>query len=81
VTNKDNVLSRYPHACVQRDNYDPFLSVWDIDRDEQRRRGNKFWSRRACGVVARQLLGLGRTEKEAWADAVKRIEQQEGIKL
>lgn len=76
MTNQDKVRSRYPYASAEQERADTWC-VWDISRNQQKRLNEKHWPETyGCG-----LFGLGRTESEAWADAVRTIEQREGRKL
>ena len=76
MSDKDKVLSRYPHASAEQDKPGCW-TVWDISHEERDRLDNKHFPKR----FGRGLYGLGRSELESWADAVRRIEQQEGKKL
>lgn len=69
MTNQGRVRSRYPNASAEQERTGEWR-VWDINRDERKRFN-----------TTRGLFGLGRTEEEAWADAVRVIECREGIKL
>ena len=74
--NKDKVRSRYPHASAEQESTGEW-DVWDISHDERKRLDEKYWPQ----TFGRGLFGLGRTEAEAWADAVRTIEQREGRRL
>ena len=76
MTNKDKVRSRYQHASAEQESTGEW-GVWDISHDERKRLNEKFWPE----TFGRGLFGLGRTEAEAWADAVRTIEQREGRRL
>lgn len=76
MTNKDKVQSRYPHASAEQESTGEW-GVWDISLDEMKRLNEKHWPK----TFSRGLFGLGRTEAEAWADAVRNIEQREGRRL
>jgi len=73
-TNKDKVRSRYQHASAEQESTGEW-GVWDISHDERKRLNEKFWPE----TFGRGLFGLGRTEAEAWANAVRTIEQREVI--
>lgn len=68
---KDKVRSRYP--CASAEEEGPWLlkfwAVWHISHEERRRLDDKHWPQR----FSRYLLGTGRTEDEAWANAEKYI--------
>ena len=76
MTNKDKVRSRYQHASAEQESTGEW-GVWDISHDERKRLNEKFWPE----TFGRGLFGLGRTEAEAWANAVRTIEQREGRRL
>ena len=76
MTNQDKVRSRYPHASAEQERTGEW-AVWDISHDERKRLNEKHWPQ----TFGRGLFGLGRTETEAWADAVQKIEQREGRTL
>ena len=75
-TNKDKVRSRYKHASAEQERTGAW-GVWDISHDERKRLNEKFWPE----TFGRGLLGFGRTEAEAWANAVRTIELREGRRL
>lgn len=70
--NKDKVLSSYPHACAE-DGSMGLWCVWDISHEERMRRNKEHRPEK----FGRELFGLGRTEDEAWADAVRTIEMMQ----
>ena len=70
------VKSRYPKACSEQEDHN-IWSIWDISRYEREPLSEKHWYR----YRSRMLLGLGSTEDEAWANAVREIEWREGRKL
>ena len=76
MTNQDKVRSRYPHASAEQGSTGEW-GVWDISCDERKRLNEKHWPE----TFGRGLFGLGMTEAEAWADAVRTIEQREGRQL
>jgi hypothetical protein len=76
MTNQGKVRSRYPHASAEQESTGEW-SVWDISHDERKRLNDEHWPE----TFRRGLFGLGRTEAEAWADAVRKIEQREGRRL
>jgi len=73
MTNQDKVRSRYPHASAEQGSTGVW-SVWDISHIERERLNEKHRPE----TFGRGLFGLGKTEAEAWADAVRAIEQREG---
>lgn len=73
MNDKDKVKSRYPHASAEQERTSEW-SVWDISNDEQKRLSDKHWPE----TIGRGLFGIGRTEAEAWAYAVRKIECREG---
>lgn len=74
--NQDKVRSRYPHACAEQESTGEW-GVWDISHDERKRLNEARWPK----TFGRGLFGLGKTEAEAWADAVRTIELREGRRL
>ena len=76
MDNIGKVRSRYPHASAEKEGTGEW-SVWDITHEERKRLDEAHWP----VTHARGLFGMGRTEAEAWADAVRRIEGREGRKL
>ena len=70
---RNKVRSRYPRASAEREgNHDwPTWCVWNISRDEQKRLNKQHYPE----TYGRGLFGLGKTENEAWADAVRTIEK------
>ncbi|OQA30437.1 MAG: hypothetical protein BWY57_02842 [Betaproteobacteria bacterium ADurb.Bin341] len=74
--NQDKVRSRYPHACAEQESTGEW-GVWDISDDERKRLNEERWPK----TFGRGLFGLGKTEAEAWADAVRTIELREGRRL
>lgn len=76
MNDKDKLRSRYPHASAEQERTGEW-GVWDISHDERKRLNEKHWP----ATFGRGLFGLGRTEAEAWADAVRKIEQREGMRL
>lgn len=76
MTNEDKVRSRFPNAVAE---YGPFAiwTVWDISPAERKRLDEKHWPEK----VGRMVCGLGDTEADAWRDAVRAIENREGIQL
>ena len=79
MTNQDKVRSRYQHASAEQEGAAewPTWCVWDISHDERKRLNEAHWPE----TFGRGLFGLGKTEAEAWADAVRKIEQREGRRL
>ncbi len=76
MLNRDKVLGYYPHASAERESTGEW-GVWDISRNEQKRLDEKHWPLK----FGRVLFGLGKTEAEAWADAVQTIEQKWGRRI
>ena len=69
MNDKDKVRSYYPFATVEFE-YPNIWVVWHISRDKQRQLSEEHWPE----VFPFALLGLGRTEEEAWARAVSSTE-------
>lgn len=67
------VRSRYPHASAEQESTGEW-GVWDISHAERKRLDEAHWPT----THGRGLFGLGRTESDAWADAVLQIERREG---
>lgn len=76
MNDKDKVRSRYPHASAEQERTGEW-GIWDISHDERKRLNEAHWPE----TFGRGLFGLGMTEAEAWADAVRTIEQREGRRL
>lgn len=76
MPHKELVLTRYPQASAEQESTGEW-GVWDINEEERKRLDDKYHPARH----GRSLLGLGKTEAEAWAAAVRSIERQEGIQL
>ena len=76
VNDKDKVRSRYPTASAEQGSSGEWC-VLDISREEKKRMEEAHFPERA----GRGLFGLGRTEEEAWADAVRKVEGMEGRRL
>lgn len=70
--NKDKVLSSYPHACAEYGSMGKW-GVWSISHEERIHLNKEYWPKK----FGRELFGLGRTEDEAWADAVRTIEMMQ----
>jgi hypothetical protein len=68
VNSKDKVLILYPHASVEHESTGEW-SVWYISLDRKKWLNERYWPER----FSRRLLGLGRTEDEAWANAAREI--------
>lgn len=73
MTDQTKFRSRYPHASAEQETTGEW-GVWDMDREEQKRVQEKFWPE----VYTRGLFGIGYTEEEAWAEAVRALERREG---
>lgn len=76
IINKDKVRSCYQHACAEQE----LRGIWgisDISHNERKRLNKGHWPE----TYGRTVLGLGRSEEEAWARAVQWIEQRECRKL
>ncbi len=67
---KDIARTRYPHACAESE-ANGIWGVWDISHDKRKRLDMKHLPE----TFSRCLLGLGKTENEAWLDAVRTIEK------
>lgn len=76
MNDQDKVKSRYPHASAEQESTGEW-GVWDISHEERKLLNEKHWPE----TFGRGLFGLGLTEAEAWADAVRTIEQREGRRL
>lgn len=74
MTNQDRVRIRYPNASIEQESSGEW-TVWDISRDKQKQLHKKHWPQ----TFTRGLFGFGRTEEEAWVDAVQKIKQREGL--
>ena len=76
MTDKEKVMGRHPRACAERDTPDIWTisnmppKEWDSD-------ARKYFPVRPVLL----LLGMGRTELEAWQNAVFSIERREGVTL
>lgn len=69
MDDKDKVRSCYPFAVAELEAPNAW-AVWHISRDKQKQLNERHWPEVfTCG-----LLGLGRTEEEAWARAVSSTE-------
>jgi hypothetical protein len=71
MTNKDKVRNHYPHASAEQESTYEW-SIWNISHNEQKQLNNKHWPE----IFSRRLFGLGRTEAEAWVDAIQTIENR-----